>query len=130
MKDNYIFTQFATPEAAADTPTVQDFVDAVAAVDPEAVINQPTIAGYIAADMFVKALEKAGKNPTPESIQKAAAKMTYSLKGMVGPTKYPKGFTDGTPCGQLSMSDGTEFSVSVPFTCYTNVNAKTLKPVK
>jgi ABC-type branched-subunit amino acid transport system substrate-binding protein len=130
ITDDFVLTQFATPEAAADTPTVQEFVDAVEAVDPEAVINQPTIAGYIAADMFIAALEKAGKNPTPESIQKAAAKMTYSIEGMVGPTKYPKGFKQGTPCGQLAESTGDAFNVAVAFSCFQNINVNTLKPIK
>jgi ABC-type branched-subunit amino acid transport system substrate-binding protein len=130
ITDDFVLTQFATPEAAADTPTVQEFVDAVEAVDPEAVINQPTIAGYIAADMFIAALEKAGKNPTPESIQKAAAKMTYSIEGMVGPTKYPKGFKQGTPCGQLAESTGDAFNVAVVFSCFQNINVNTLKPIK
>jgi ABC-type branched-subunit amino acid transport system substrate-binding protein len=130
VKGDFVLTQFATPEAASTTPAVQDFVDAVEAIDPEAVINQPTIAGYISADMFIQALKKAGKNPTSESIQKAAAKLTYGLKGMVGPTKYPKGFKAGTPCGQLAESDGTAWSVAVPFQCFQNINVKTLKPIK
>jgi len=130
VKNQVVLTQFATPEAADTTPTVAQFVDAVEAIDPEAVINQPTIAGYIAADMFIQALKKAGKNPTSASIQKAAAKMTYSLKGFVGPTKYPKGFKAGTPCGELPKSDGTTWSVAVPFQCFTNISVKTAKPIK
>jgi ABC-type branched-subunit amino acid transport system substrate-binding protein len=130
ITDDFVLTQFATPEAADTTPTVQEFVDAVEAVEPGAEINQPTIAGYIAADMFLAALKKAGKNPTPESIQKAAAKMTYEIEGMVGPTKYPKGFKAGTPCGELAQSTGDAFTVATPFSCFTNINVKTLKPIK
>ncbi|MEX2253880.1 MAG: ABC transporter substrate-binding protein [Acidimicrobiia bacterium] len=131
VKGDFILTQFATPEAADTTPAVQEFVDAVDAVKaPDEVINQPTIAGYLAADMFIAALKKAGKNPTSKSIQKAAAKITYSQKGFVGPTKYPKGFKAGTPCGQLSESDGTAFTVAVPFQCFQNINVNTLRPIK
>jgi len=130
MADNFVLTQFATPEAAADTPAVQEFVDAVEAVAPGEQINLPTIAGYISADMFIKALKKAGKNPTPESIQKAAAKLTYGIDGFVGPTKYPKGFKQGTPCGQLSTSNGSEWSVATAFACFTNINVNSLKPIK
>jgi ABC-type branched-subunit amino acid transport system substrate-binding protein len=126
----FVLTQFATPEAADTTPTVQEFVDAMEAVAPGEPINQPAIAGYIAADMFIQALKKAGKNPTPESIQKAAAKMTYEIEGMVGPTKYPKGFKQGTPCGQLAMSTGDAFTVASPFACFTNINVNTLKEIK
>jgi branched-chain amino acid transport system substrate-binding protein len=129
LKGNVIFTQFATPEAADTTPAVKTFVDAVEKVAPGEVINQPTIAAYVAADQFIKAFKAAGKNPTRASVQAAAAKTTYSLKGFVGPTKYPKGFTVGTPCGQLTFSDGTALSVGAPFKCYQNLNVKTLKPV-
>jgi ABC-type branched-subunit amino acid transport system substrate-binding protein len=125
-----VLTQFTTPEGAADVPAVQEFVDAVEAVAPGEPINQPTIAAYLAADMFIQALKKAGKNPTPEKIQKAAAKMTYEVEGFVGPTKYPKGFKAGTPCGQLVASDGTEWSIQVPFQCFTNIKIPSLKPVK
>ena len=68
VKGGSVLTQFATPEAAADIPAMQEFVDAVEAFAPGEPINQPTIAGYIAADMFIKALKKAGKNPTPEKV--------------------------------------------------------------
>ncbi len=130
IKDDFVLTQFATPEAADTTPAVQEFLDAMEEVAPGEPINQPAIAGYIAADMFIQALKKAGKNPTPESIQKAAAKMTYAIEGMVGPTKYPKGFKQGTPCGQLAQSDGEAFSVASAFACFTNINVNTLKPIK
>jgi branched-chain amino acid transport system substrate-binding protein len=125
-----VLTQFSTPEAAAEEPAVQEFVDAVEAFAPGEPINQPTISGYLAADMFIQAVKKAGKDPTPEKIQAAAAKLTYEIPGFFGPTKYPKGFKFGTPCGELVGSDGQEWSVVVPFQCFTNINVKTLKPVK
>jgi branched-chain amino acid transport system substrate-binding protein len=130
VKGSTVVTGTATPEAAADSPAMQEFLDAVAAVDPEAIINQPTLAGYVAADFFIKALKKAGKNLTPEKVQKAAAKMTFSIPGFVGPTKYPKAFTRGTPCGQFTQSDGTEWNVVVPFTCFENVKVKSGDLVK
>ncbi len=130
VKGGSVLTQFSTPEAAADVPAVQEFLDAVEAIAPGEAVNQPTIAGYIAADMFIQALKKAGKNPTPEKIQKAASKMTYAIDGFVGPTKYPKGFKAGTPCGQLVASDGTEWSIQVPFQCFTNIKIPSLKPIK
>lgn len=130
VKGGSVLTQFSTPEAAGDVPAVQEFIDAVEAVAPGEAINQPTIAGYIAADMFIQALEAAGENPTPEKIQKAAAKMTYAIDGFVGPTKYPKGFKAGTPCGQLVASDGTEWTVQVPFQCFSNIKLPSLKEIK
>ena len=66
-----------------------------------------TLAGYFAADMFIQALKKAGKSPTQQTIQKAAAKMTYEVKNVIGPVKYPAAFTQGSPCAQLAKSNGT-----------------------
>ena len=130
MTDNFVLTQFSTPEAAPDVEGVQEFVDRWEAVSPGEPINQPGIAGYLAADMFIAALKKAGKNPTRESVQKAAAKMTYAIEGFVGPTKYPSGFTLGTPCGQLVGSDGTAWTIAVPLDCFGRFNVNTGKSVK
>lgn len=129
MKDQYVLTQFSTPEAAPNVPGVQEFVDRVQKVAPGEDINQPTIAGYLAADMFIQALKKAGKNPTRESVAKAAAKMKYEIKDFVGPTKYPRAYKLGTPCGQLVGSDGTAWSITVPYSCFANFNIKTGKQV-
>lgn len=130
MKGNFVLTQFSTPEAAPDVPAVQEMVDAVEKVAPGETINQPTIAGYIAADMFIAALKKAGKNPTREKVQAAAAKMTYKIDGLVGPTTYPTGFKLGTPCGQLVGSDGTTWTIAQPLKCFDRFNVKTGKTVK
>jgi ABC-type branched-subunit amino acid transport system substrate-binding protein len=130
MKDNQVLVQSATPEAAPDVPAVQDFVDAVNKVAPGEVIQQPTIAGYLSADMFIAALKKAGKNPTRETVQAAAAKMTYKIDGFVGPTTFPRAFTIGTPCGELVGSDGTTWTISAPLHCYKNFNTKTGKTIK
>ncbi len=130
MKGQFVLTQFTTPEAADTVPAVKTFVDAVKAVAPDEAINQPTIAGYLSADMLIQAIKKAGKNPTRESVQKAAAKMKYELKGFVGPTIYPTGFKLGTPCGQLVGSDGTTWTIDVPLSCYGRFNVNTGKEVK
>ena len=68
--------------------------------------------------MFIQALKAAGKNPTTTSIQKAAAKMTYQIKDVIGPTTYPTAYSQGTSCAQLAHSDGAAFSVVVPYGCY------------
>jgi hypothetical protein len=74
-------------------------------------------------------VKKAGKNLTPDSLQKATSKMTYQVKDVVGPTPYPNAFKYGTPCGALAESDGTAYQVKVPYACFTNINLKTGKPI-
>jgi branched-chain amino acid transport system substrate-binding protein len=109
------FTQFATPESTA--PEMKNIVSAMNAAGVTQ-IGQPAMAGWYAADFFVKVLKKAGKNLTPEAFQKAAAKYTYEIDGIVGPTVYPQAFKASTPCGQLATSDGTKWTVTAPFACY------------
>jgi len=113
-----VYTQWATPEAAATTPNMQKVVDSIHKQDPNAALTLGTLAAYFAADMFIQALKAAGKNVTTDAIQKAAAKMTYQIKDVIGPTKYPAGFTLGTSCAQLAKSNGAAYDVVVKFGCY------------
>jgi ABC-type branched-subunit amino acid transport system substrate-binding protein len=113
-----VYTQWATPETAADNPNMQKIVDSIHKQDPEAPLALATLAGYFAADMFVQALKAAGKNPTTSSIQKATAKMTYQIKDVIGPTTYPAAYTLGTSCAQLAKSNGTAYEVLVKYGCY------------
>ena len=74
--------------------------------------------------MFIQAVKnslKASKTLTSASVQKAAAKMTYSIKDTIGPTSYPASFKQGTKsCATLEYdADGTAFENVQPFTCTT-----------
>jgi len=110
-----VFTQFATPESPA--PEMAKIASSLkeAGIDP---IGQPAIAGWLSADMFVGILKKVGKNLTPERFQKAAAKYTFEVEDVAGPTVYPQAFQASTPCGQLVTSNGTSWTVTAPFACY------------
>ena len=123
------FTQFATPEAT--NANMQKIVTTLNNGGiTTAQIGQPALAGYFAADQFVQILKKVGKNLTPESFQKAAAKFTYQIQDVIGPTVYPAGFKAGSPCGQLATSDGTKWSVTAPFACYDLLTKKGNKYVQ
>ena len=100
------------------TPNVQKVVDSIHKQDPNAALSLGTLAGYFAADMFIQALKAAGKNATTAAIQKAAAKMTYQIKDVIGPTTYPAAYTLGTSCAQLAKSNGAAFQVVVKYGCY------------
>ena len=49
--------------------------------------------------------------------------------GVVGTTKYPTGYTYGTPCGTLVQSDGSAYKIVAPYGCYENVTVPGLKPI-
>jgi ABC-type branched-subunit amino acid transport system substrate-binding protein len=85
-------------------------------------IDTATIAGYASTDMFIQALKtvaKKGKsNITPANVQKAAAKQTWQIKGLAGPTTYPQSTVSPYPtCTALALSDGTTWKTVEPFGC-------------
>ena len=128
-KGTTVFTQFSLPESAPTNPNMQKILDQIEKYAPGASITQGFLAGYFSADFFVKAVKAAGKNLTPDTLAKAVSKMTYEIKDVIGPTKYPAGRTQGTPCGALTESDGTAWTVVAPYACYSNITLKGLKPV-
>ena len=128
MKGNSVFTQFDVPEDTSNA-TMQQIVSKIKAAGATQ-ITQPMLSAYFSADAFVAVLKKVGKNLTPESMAKAMANFTYQVPGIVGPTKYPAAKTQGAPCGLLAFSDGTSWSVQVPYACYQNFNYKTGKFLK
>jgi ABC-type branched-subunit amino acid transport system substrate-binding protein len=127
-KGQTVFTQFDLPEDTANA-TMQKITSDIKAVAGSAPITQAVLAAYFSADAFVAALKKAGKNLTPEALAKAMGSMTYGVPGIVGPTKYPKAQTLGAPCGLLTQSDGTQYSIVVPYACYKDINSKTGKTI-
>ena len=85
-------------------------------------IDTATIAGYASTDMFIQALKtvaKKGKsNITPENVQKAAAKQTWQIQGLAGPTIYPQSTVSPYPtCTALTISDSTTWKTVEPFAC-------------
>jgi hypothetical protein len=102
------------------TPAVEKMKTAVNAIKSGQALTSGVVAGYLSADFFIQALKKAGSNPTPESVQKAASTMTFEIKGLAGPTKYPDSHVIPTPsCGAIVLSDGTANSVIEPYGCST-----------
>jgi ABC-type branched-subunit amino acid transport system substrate-binding protein len=128
MKSNSVFTQFDVPEDTSNAQ-MQNIVTKLKAAGATT-ITQPMLSAYFSADAFVGVLKKVGKNLTPENFVKALSNFTYQIPGVIGPTKYPAAKTQGAPCGTLVYSDGTAWSVQVPYACYTNFNYKTGKVLK
>jgi branched-chain amino acid transport system substrate-binding protein len=123
-----VFAQFDLPEDTSN-PRMAQIVADIGKVTTKG-IGQAALAGYFSADAFIAAVKKAGKNLTPESFAKVLTNFTYEVKGVIGPTKYPQSRTQGAPCGTLATSNGTAYEITVPYTCYHNINYVTLKPIK
>lgn len=130
MKDNSTFIQTDATEDTSNA-AMQQIVSNIKAVGgPNTAITLGMFYSYFSADSFIAVLKKVGKNLTPEAMAKVMANFTYQIPGVVGPTKYPAAQTQGAPCGTLVGSDGTKFSVQVPYACYQNFNFKTGKFLK
>jgi ABC-type branched-subunit amino acid transport system substrate-binding protein len=113
-----VFTQTAPSETAANNPAMQQLVTDVQKVAPGTPIDQSVVAGYWSADLFLAAVQKAGKKLTPAALVKAAnKKFTYEVENTVGPTTFPAAHSLPTPCGALVASNGTAYAVKVPYTC-------------
>jgi branched-chain amino acid transport system substrate-binding protein len=121
----FVPTQTAPLETAADNPAMKQLVDDVQKVAPDQPIDQSVVAGYWSADLFLAAVQKAGKDLTPASLERAAnAKFTYEVDKTVGPTTFPAAHSLPTPCGALVQSNGTAYVVKVPYTCGRVVKIK------
>ena len=122
---SFVMVQTAPTESAATNPAVAQMIADVQRVAPGTPITQAVTAGYWSADLFLAAVEKAGKNLTPQSLLKAAnTKFTYKVANTVGPTIFPAAHSKPTPCGALVTSNGTAYSVKVPYTCGAVVPVK------
>jgi ABC-type branched-subunit amino acid transport system substrate-binding protein len=115
-----VLTQFATPESAPQNPAMQRIVEEIAAVT-SGPITPAMLAGWFAADFFVKAATRAGAGATAADIRRVARRSTYQVPKTIGPTRFPDAFTIATSCGQLVSGDGTGYTVAVPFGCSPTV---------
>ena len=85
-----VMTQTAPTESAPTNPAMAQLVADVQKVAPGFPIDQSVIVGYWSADLFLAAVQKAGKNLTRASLVKAANhNFTYKVANTVGPTTFP-----------------------------------------
>ena len=110
-----------------NTPAQQTMVEQIHAFKPDAAINSGVAASYFAADMFIntlKQLKKSKQDITPENVQKVAAKTSFEVEGLFGPTKFPDSFVRPTPaCTAIVSDNGTTWETVEPFVC----SSKTFK---
>lgn len=121
-----VVLQFAPFEAAKTNPAIALMIKRVHKISASAPLTQGIEAGYFAADQFIDALRKAGRNLTAERLQQVADHMTYGIKNTVGPTHFPRGQTVPTSCGSTVTSNGTSWEVAYPYLC-TNAVKYTAK---
>jgi ABC-type branched-subunit amino acid transport system substrate-binding protein len=123
FRGSSVFIQFNAFESAQQgNAAMQRIIDEIRAVKPDQMLTQPVLAGYLSADMFIQMLKKTGKNLTETRFARAANKnFKYEPKEIAGPITFPAGHATGGTCGTLVESDGTNYTIRVPFKCYKRV---------
>ncbi|GAA3950431.1 ABC transporter substrate-binding protein [Actinomadura viridis] len=84
-----------------------------------AVPDQHVATGYWSADVFLKMLEKAGKDLTRDAFFKAVQSFSYENKGF-GRIQFPSGKTESNGCGALVKLDGGKFTIAKSLKCFDN----------
>ncbi|QES44831.1 ABC transporter substrate-binding protein [Streptomyces venezuelae] len=107
-----------------DTADMRQFKkDIRKAAGKEVPLNMHMMTGYMSADLFLAVAEKAGKDLTVDSFQKAAD--DFSDTGtMVGDRKLREGQKESFGCGALVQLEDGKYTVSSPFTCYEPIPFK------
>jgi hypothetical protein len=124
FKDSIVSINFKNINTTGNK-ALDDLKAAVQKVKPGQAIDSGVMDGYLATDMFVQALKTAAKNGksniTRANVQKAASTMTWQIKDLAGPTKYPASTVAPTPtCREVVVSDGTAWNTVEPYTCNTH----------
>lgn len=116
----HVLLQFEPFES--NSPAMGQFKEdiAKAAGGKDIPLNMHMVTGYMSADLFLAIAEKAGRELTVESFQKAAA--AFSDTGtLVGDRAEPKGQRESFGCGALVQLRNGRYEVSSPFRCYPPV---------
>ncbi|NBE53948.1 ABC transporter substrate-binding protein [Streptomyces boluensis] len=86
-------------------------------------LNMHMMTGYMSADLFLAVADKAGRDLTTDSFQKAA-KGFSDKDTMVGDRELPKGQKESFGCGALVQLKNGTYEVSSPFKCYDAIPFK------
>lgn len=86
-------------------------------------LNMHMMTGYMSADLFLAVAQKAGKDLTVASFQKAADGFSDSGT-LVGSRRLPAGQKESFGCGALVQLKGGAYTVSSPFKCYEPIPFK------
>ncbi|OHV41376.1 MULTISPECIES: ABC transporter substrate-binding protein [Pseudofrankia] len=117
LQKSYALLQWS-PTEDTSSAGVQQLVADFKKYAPDATLSLPTMAGYWAADMFVDAATKTGKDLTVDSFLKTLnSDYSYYVDGAVPQTRYPLNHVVNAPCGSLVQLNGTKYDVTSKLAC-------------
>ncbi|WP_420036640.1 ABC transporter substrate-binding protein [Streptomyces sp. cg28] len=108
----------------SDSEKMREFkADIERAAGKKVPLNMHMVTGYMSADLFLAIAQKAGKDLTVASFQKAADGFSDSGT-LVGSRRLPAGQKESFGCGALVRLKGGTYTVSSPFKCYEPIPFK------
>lgn len=115
----YVNTQFGMdPELPANA----EMLEAVHEIKPDQEMSLALVSGYLAADMFVKALEATGEDLTVETfLATLNDDFKYSVDGVVGESTWPANHDEPVPCSVLTEVKGDQFITIQDLICGENI---------
>jgi ABC-type branched-subunit amino acid transport system substrate-binding protein len=111
---------FYNTDTASNPGLAQMQADFQAFKPGTALTGYSNVPAYFAADMFIQAVKKVGRNITPQAVQKALSTITWQIPGFVGPTVYPSSTAVPTPACTELLADppgGSGYQIVEPFSC-------------
>jgi ABC-type branched-subunit amino acid transport system substrate-binding protein len=118
---NGVYTNIGFGPEEQGGPAIDQMNSDLAAIGAPANITLGVANAYWSADMLVEMIKKVGKDLTPEKLDamvNAGFTYTPSIAGAIGPTTFPVGHEQPTPCAALVQAKGTKYVSAVPFKCY------------
>lgn len=104
---------------------VQHILDAARAINPDQQLSLSLIVGYLAADMFIAALEETGPDLTVENfLATLNSGFTYELADVVGKSTWPENHSQSVPCSVLTETRNGEFVAIQELICGNNIEVK------
>ncbi|KPM51759.1 branched-chain amino acid ABC transporter substrate-binding protein [Frankia sp. R43] len=106
------------PGVDTSVPAIRQMVDDFGKYAPGTAISLPAMAGYWAADMFVTAVTKAGRDLTIDSLLKLLNN-DYSnyVEGALPETRWPTNHYIQAPCGSLVQMNGDTYDIVSDVAC-------------
>ncbi|MBL7495311.1 ABC transporter substrate-binding protein [Frankia sp. CNm7] len=114
---SYTLLQWSPAEDASST-AVQQLVADFKKYAPEQAVSLPTMAGYWAADMFLTAVEKLGRDVTVDRLLKLLNDdYSHYVEGALPETRYPLNHFIGAPCASVVQLTKGAYTVPTKLSC-------------
>ncbi len=117
LQQSYTVLQWE-PGTDTSVPAVKQLADDFHKYAPDTSISLPAMSGYWAADMFITALQKVGRDLTVDKLLKVLnTNYSYSVPGALPETRWPINHNISAPCGSVVQLNGKNFDITAKLFC-------------